>query len=147
MKKSNSSTALAGEYFVAAEIAKMGHIALITLRNTESVDILASNADGTRSVSIQVKTRSGNAHGWPLNEKVEKISSSDLFYVFVTLRGEKERPEYFIVPSEVVKTAVTKSHADWIVTPGRNGQQHNDNPLRKFDGYEPYRERWEILGL
>jgi hypothetical protein len=147
MKTSISSTALAGEYFVAAEIAKMGHIALITLRNTESVDILASNADGTRSVSIQVKTRSGNAHNWPLNEKAENISSPDLFYVFVTLRGEKERPEYFVVPSQIVAATIKRGHADWLATPGRHGQQHKDNPIRQFRDYEPYRETWKILGL
>lgn len=147
MKKSNSSTALAGEYFVAAELAKMGHIALVTLRNTKSVDIFASNADGTRSVNIQVKTQSGNAHGWPLNNKAEKISSPHLFYVFVTLRGDRERPEYFIVPSKVVAKAITKSHASWLVMPGRDGRKHKDNPLRKFDDYEQYREKWETLGL
>lgn len=147
MKKSISSTAIAGEYFVAAELAKMGHIALITLRNTEGVDILASNADGTRSVSIQVKTRRGNAHGWPLNEKAEKISSPDLFYVFVSLRGEKERPEYFIVPSLVVAKTVAKSHAAWLARPGRKGQAHKDTPMRKFEDYESYREKWSILGL
>lgn len=147
MKKSKSSTAIAGEYFVAAELAKMGHIALITLKNTERVDILASNTDGTRSVSIQVKTRRGHARGWPLNEKNENISSPDLFYVFVTLRGERERPEYFIVPSKIVAKAITKSHADWLARPGRGGQAHKDNPMRRFDDYKSYEEKWEILGL
>lgn len=143
----NSSTALAGEYFVAAELAKMGHIALITLRNTENVDILVSNNDGTRSVNIQVKTQRGNAHNWPLNEKAEKISSPNLFYAFVTLKGDKERPEYFIVPSDVVATAITKSHADWLVTPGKNGLAHKNNPMRHFDDFELYREKWELLDL
>ena len=125
----------------------MGHIALITLRNTESVDILASNDNGTRSVSIQVKTRSGKARGWPLNEKAEKIKAPNLFYVFVTLRGEKERPEYFVVPSEVVAATITREHTDWLATPGRHGQRHKDNPIRQFRDYEPYREKWNILGL
>ncbi len=56
-KQSIASTGLAGEYFVAAELSRMGHLALISLRNWENVDILASRADGTRTVSIQVKTQ------------------------------------------------------------------------------------------
>ena len=91
MNKSKSSTANAGQYFVAAELAKMGHIALITMQNTENVDILVSNAVGTRTVSIQVKTQSENGHSWPLNEKVEKVHSPSFFYVFVTLKGENDR--------------------------------------------------------
>ena len=43
---------VAGEYFVAAELSRRGYIASITLRNTRGVDILAINADATRSVSI-----------------------------------------------------------------------------------------------
>ena len=147
MRKSNSTTAVAGEYFVAAELAKRGHIALITLRNTESVDILASNSQGARSVSIQVKTRSGKAHNWPLNVKAEKISSPNLFYVFVTLRGEREKPEYFIVPSVAVARTITESHAAWLKKPGRKGQAHKDTPIRQFRAYESYRERWDLLGL
>ncbi|NLW92977.1 MAG: aspartate ammonia-lyase [Syntrophomonadaceae bacterium] len=147
MKKSNSTTAVAGEYFVAAELARRGHIALITLRNTESVDILASNAEGTRSVSIQVKTRSGKAHNWPLNVKAEKISSPNLFYVFVTLRGAQERPNYFIVPSAKVARTVAESHAAWLKRPGKKGQMHKDTPIRQFRAYESYREKWDLLGL
>jgi len=147
MTTSNSTIALAGEYFVAAELAKMGHIALITLRNTEAVDILASNANGTKSVSIQVKTQKGNAHNWPLNYKAEKISSPNLFYIFVTLGGINENPEYFIVPSRIVAKSITKSHADWLAKPGRKGQAHKDNPMRHFDDYESYRNKWELLGL
>jgi len=46
---------IAGEYFVAGELSRRGYIASITLRNTASIDILASN--GERTVNIQVKTR------------------------------------------------------------------------------------------
>lgn len=147
MNKSKSSTANAGQYFVAAELAKMGHIALITMQNTENVDILVSNAAGTRTVNIQVKTQSANGHSWPLNEKAERTHSPSFFYVFVALGSEGERPEYFIVPSKVVAEAVSKNHTEWLAQPGRNGQPHKDNPVRKFDDYQPYREQWSILGL
>ncbi|MGB2998104.1 MAG: hypothetical protein WBC59_05650, partial [Phycisphaerae bacterium] len=44
---------VSGEYFVAAELSRRGYIASITLRNTRGIDILAANADASRSVSIQ----------------------------------------------------------------------------------------------
>ena len=47
---------VAGEYLVAGELSKKGHIASITLRNTKGVDIMASNNDASNTAGIQVKT-------------------------------------------------------------------------------------------
>ena len=57
---------------MAAELSRRGYIASITLRNTRGVDILASNADATKSVGIQVKTSQASKPSWVLNEKVEQ---------------------------------------------------------------------------
>jgi len=43
-------TGVAGEYFVAAELSRRGHIASISLRNTRGIDILATNQYGSRSI-------------------------------------------------------------------------------------------------
>jgi hypothetical protein len=43
-------TGIAGEYFVAAELTRRGHVAALTLRNTRGIDVLASNADATKSM-------------------------------------------------------------------------------------------------
>lgn len=53
---SATQSGVAGEYFVAAELSRRGHIASLTLGITRGVDILVSNADATRSVGIQVKS-------------------------------------------------------------------------------------------
>lgn len=55
---------VAGEYYVAAELTMRGHIATITLRNSGGIDIIASNSDASKSVSIQVKKHS--LTGYPL---------------------------------------------------------------------------------
>jgi len=47
---------VSGEYFVAAELSRRGHIASISLRNTRGIDVLATNQAATRSITIQVKT-------------------------------------------------------------------------------------------
>ena len=47
---------VAGEYFVAAELSRRGYIASITLRNTRGIDIVVTNKDATKTVTIQCKT-------------------------------------------------------------------------------------------
>ena len=68
-KVSSILTGVSGEYFAAAELSRRGHIASITLRNTKGIDIVASSEDGSKTINIQVKTRSKNTKGWMLNKK------------------------------------------------------------------------------
>jgi hypothetical protein len=82
---SSVQTGIAGEYFVAAELSRRGFVASITLRNTRGIDILASNADATKSVGIQVKTCQGSRPDWMMNRKAEADLAENLFYVFVCL--------------------------------------------------------------
>src|SRR5437667_9761896 len=89
-------TGVAGEYFVAAELSRRGYVASITLRNTRGIDILASNADATKSVGIQVKTCRGTKPDWILNKKAEADLAQNLFYVFVCLPPADE-PVFYVV--------------------------------------------------
>ena len=59
-KLSHVLTGVAGEYFVAAELSRRGYIASITLRNTQGIDLLASDQNATRQIAIQVKTNQKN---------------------------------------------------------------------------------------
>ena len=144
----NVLTGVAGEYFVAAELSKRGYIASITLRNSKGVDILCSNSTAAKSVGIQVKTnRSSDAH-WILNKKCENYFAKNLFYVFVSLNDNQKAPNFYIVPSKVVAKAIKESHDFWLKTPGKRGQKHKDNPMRKFgDRERKYHDRWDLLGL
>src|SRR5258706_14079118 len=108
-QRSRLSTGLsgvAGEYFVAAELSRRGYVASLTLRNTRGIDILASNADATKTVGIQVKANSGKKANWLLSEKAENDMAENLFYVFVNLNGT-EAPEYYIVPRAVIAKYMT----------------------------------------
>ncbi len=59
-----------------------------------------------------------------------------------------DRPEFFIVPSRAVARYVKKNHAEWLVTPGRKGQKHNDTTMRNFrDDKGRFLEAWGNLGL
>jgi hypothetical protein len=156
MRNSKSLIGIAGAHFVAAELCQRGIIATVTSRNTEGIDILASNQQGSKSVSIQVKTsgpelRKSYSRSWILNNKAEKNFSDNLFYVFVDLKLGNEKPDCYVVPSKEVANYVTKSHSEWLKTPGRNGKKHNDNNMRLFeidDKQIPlYLNRWDNLTL
>jgi hypothetical protein len=139
---------VAGEYFVAAELSRRGYIASISLRNTRGIDILATNADSSRAITIQCKTNQQGKKAWVLNEKCEEFHSANHFYVFVVLGDPDQRPFYHIVPSEALARFIKRDHRQWIATPGRNGQPHVDNPVRRFiDPDDAYLERWDLLGL
>ena len=139
---------VAGEYFVAGELSRRGYIASISLRNTRGIDILATNAQASRSVTIQCKTSQLSQGHWILSDKCESFISENHFYVFVVLGGPLERPRYHIAPSAAVAKHVCDDHRGWLDTPGRRGQAHVDNPVRNFeDSSNEYLERWDLLGL
>src|SRR4030095_1991659 len=87
MKIPSVLAGVAGEYFVAAELSRRGHIASISLRNTRGIDIIATNKAASRSVTIQCKTNQLTRKVWILNEKSENFVSDAHFYVFVALGG------------------------------------------------------------
>lgn len=139
---------VAGEYFVAAELSRMGYIASITLRNTEGIDILAANGDGTKSVSIQVKTNGGERRKWMLNSKAENMSADQLFYVFVSLGAADNSPAYHVVPSKVVAERTATSHRAWLEGTKRDGTSRKDSSMRKFeDPTGEFLDAWDKLGL
>jgi hypothetical protein len=139
---------VAGEYFVAAELSRRGYIASITLRNTRGVDILASNETASHQVGIQVKSNRGNVRERVLSRKAEDYFAENLFYVFVNLKTDQERPSYFIVPSKHVADHVRTGHAHWLNELGKYGQPHNDSAVRKFQDRDGrFLEAWHLLKL
>lgn len=147
LKLAGVQAGIAGEYLVAAELSRRGYVASVTLRNTRGIDILASNRDATKSVGVQVKTCQGGRPVWVLKKKAEDDLAENLFYVFVCLPPEAP-PSYHIVPRKVVARYVRKRHKKWLATPGRRGQPHRDNDMRRFlDPQNKYKSRWDLLGL
>lgn len=137
----------AGQYFVAGELLRLGYIVSIPLRNNTG-GINVSNADGTKQVAIQVRASQGDKPEWVLNDKAETIYADNLFYVFVNLKGPMEWPDFYVVPSKTVADFVKMDHRRWLERPGRKGQPHKDNRVRKFrDPERKFLGRWDLLGL
>ena len=139
---------VAGEYFVAAELSIRGYLASITLRNSRGIDIIASSSNATRSVSIQVKSSSGNVPKWMLTKKSESFWTVNHFYVFVLLRDVGSRPDFYIVPSQVVAEYVATSHSQWLAGTKADGSPRKDSAIRNFrDPDQRYKEAWDLLNL
>ena len=139
---------VAGEYFVAAELSLRGYLASVTLRNSRGIDIIASSADASKSVSIQVKTSKGKAPSWILSKKSEDLFSDSHFYVFVLLKSLGTRPDFFVARSIAVAKYISTTHREWLKGSKRDGTQRQDSSMRKFDDPKgSHRERWDVLGL
>lgn len=144
---SNILGGIAGEYFVAAELSRRGHIATITLRSTRGIDILASNLDASKSVGIQVKTSRGKDASWIVGRVAEQLVEDDLYYVFVNLNNGGE-PTYRVVTSAVVAEKVRKSHRDNLSRLRRDGKPRKDSSMRIFtDRSGRYVGDWDLLDL
>lgn len=158
MKPSKSLIGIAGAHFVAAELSQLGYISTLTSRNTEGIDVLVSKPDGSKLVSIQVKTsgpglRKSYCRSWIMQEKHEGTFSNNLFYVFVDLKPNNEKPDFYIVPSIDVATYIKESHEKWLKEPSkRTGKKHNDNSMRVFEidndqVAAKYQNSWDNLGI
>ena len=150
MSKKLESTlvGVAGEYLVAGELSLRRFIASITLRNSRGIDIIASNADGSKSLSIQVKTNSDGGKSWILNKKSVEFFSKNHYYIFVALNQINERASFHIVPSKVVAEYTKNDYTNWIKGTNRDGSERKDTSIRKFNDHEnKYLEAWHLIKL
>ena len=111
-----------GEHLVAAQLSIRGFSVGLTRGGSRAVDLLASNADGSRSVAIQVKA---SVDAWDEKKRKKEKSSwvfmlstrdiqqktNQLIYVFVSLEGESaDSPDYFIVPGNIISKRLEEKY-------------------------------------
>ncbi|MBK8637702.1 MAG: aspartate ammonia-lyase [Chromatiaceae bacterium] len=139
---------VAGEYLVAGELTLRGYIASITLRNSRGIDIIASNSDGTKSASIQVKTNSKGESKWILNKKSETFFSDNHYYVLASLEALGTRPKFYIVPSKIVAEYISRTHSEWLLGYKNDGSARKDSSVRNFrDPDNLYLEAWHLIDI
>ena len=144
-KKNNISIGNSGEYFAAGELERHGFTAAVSLSNTSDFDILAIDRNNFKQFAIQVKTTSYRQKVWSLGPKNEYLEGDNIIYIFVTL-NELDTPEYHIVPSRIVAKDIREGYIKWLNTPGKKGQPHKENTIRKFtDKEDIYLNNWDCL--
>ncbi len=120
----------------SAELWQRGFVVSFTNRNVPDVDLLAASDRGRgRPVSIQVKANGpeyGYQKWWTLSAK-RPPASPDHYFVFVNLKTEWGRPDFYVVPTKVV----AKNRG----RPKRWGPWFPRDETR----LSTYRDHWEIL--
>ncbi|MGR2884390.1 hypothetical protein ABMX65_21845 [Vibrio vulnificus] len=148
-KLESNLVGVTGEYYVAAELSRRGYIASITLRNSRGIDIVASNSDASKSISVQVKTNSDGSAKWVVNRKSEGFYSANHFYIFVSLKPLSDQPPiYHVVPSEHVAKTIKVGHQNWLSGTKKDGSPRKDSTMRKFEDLDgKFVGQWQLLGL
>jgi hypothetical protein len=103
----NNLVGTAGEYYVCAELCRRGYLALLTPKNNPLFDVVAISPDGSRTVSLQVKTRSiHNKQGWKLGaDMASEEHPKGLFVVLVNLH-ESGLPDFYVYQHAVLAKRV-----------------------------------------
>ena len=141
----------AGTSLVMSKLAINEIHASCTFGNAPIVDIIACSADGTKSITIQVKTafepkrtrgrgKEKKLHHleFTLGHKAAKYNSENLFFAFVDLDqewNEIPNPTIYIIPSNFIYNY----HKDWA----------DDVSWLRFhpeiNEIEEFKENWEII--
>ena len=98
-QKQKYNLAMAGEYYVAAELHRRGIPASITYGNAKKADVVATSEDGEAAVVIEVKSTSQTK--WIVGQYLPE--SSDRVWVFVYVPKECDQPPsfYILTQSEI----------------------------------------------
>jgi hypothetical protein len=147
----------ASQFFVAGELCRRGHAAVVTLGNTPNVDILCSNSAGTRFAHIQVKTFEPGNRTCSVGLKAVKDFGPTFFWVLGGIPSvTSKRPfEYYIIPSSEMAKHVYEAHEKWLATPGKDNRIHKDGtvrivhlpPYKSFSGWDisTFLDRWDLI--
>ena len=119
-----------------------------TFGNVPSVDILVSSLDGSAQVALQVKTtmwglryrgrgneRRPYEYQWDIGWKCARLNQPNLFFALVDLKGFKELPEVFIVPSGIIATYFEAGPEGWP-----RPRYHET-----VENLSNYRENWKAI--
>ena len=157
MDKQKITRGNASQFFVAGELCRRGYAAVVTLGNTPNTDVLCSNLAGTRFVHIQVKTFVPGNRTCSVGMKSQKYFGDNFFWVLggIPLPESNKEFEYYIIPSKTMSENVVENHQIWLRTPGRKGQEHNDNSVRAVllpprihkNGWDLslHEDRWDLI--
>jgi hypothetical protein len=150
--------ASASQFFVAGELCRRGHMAVVTMGNSPTTDILCSNKDGSKCVHIQVKTFVPGTRKCAVGLKAETNPGPNFFWVLAGIpEADSTKPfEYYIIPSKVMAPNIKKCFERWKTTPGKKGKRRNQDsafravrlpPANNLNGWNvsEYKDAWKLI--
>lgn len=132
LKISNSNdlkpcTHLAGEYYVAAELSRMGLNVAMTMGNAKRVDLIIEHKNKTLPIQVKALAKKQNV-GWPLNLKTK--FNKDLVFVFVVLGSVGDLPEYYILDGGEVE---------------KHRLRYKSRGILNIYSVVSWRDRWDVI--
>ena len=122
---SKTLTAMAGEFYVAAELCRRGYVAGLTMKNFPKVDIFALNPATGRQVAIQVKTTGANKN--PSFFVPQDPGGPEMVFVFVTLSAAGY--EAYVLRANEVRALSRQARTDYLQKPHKKPLREEDQPL------------------
>lgn len=124
----------AGEYYVCAELCRMGYLALMTPKNNPLFDVIATSRDGAETVAIQVKTRSiHNKQGWKFGtDMASDKKSKGLFVVLVNLT-DSGTPDFYVYERKELVKRINAIYAVYMAKPKKDGSERKNVGFRWFN--------------
>lgn len=118
----------------------------LLLGNAPRTDILAQHPSGVH-IGVQSKASNGASFHVGASSDVPSPLGAREWFVLVSLTAPDTRPDFYVVPRNVVAAFSWSGHHNWLQTPARNGNAHRDSSIRNIRkrDLEPYRERWDDL--
>jgi len=154
----HAPTQQAGEYLVAAELARAGAICATFAANVRHFDVMASGPAGY--VPVQVKTkRSGSwqldirdfaevtiAGGMQVIGALKREPIPGLIYVFVDLKSYGA-DEFFVIGWAALRDRVVRDHRAWLATHGGRRPRNPDSThtALKSEQLGEWRGRWDLI--
>lgn len=139
----------AGEAFVTAEILRRGGYAVMFSGNMPGIDILASDAAHTRTVTVQVKTKTAGTWQTSITRgrRWDRDPTDGRFWVLVDLGPE--HPEYYVIPAWWIENDIVVAHEAYLAAHGGTRARsadstHHSIPLKRIAQWE---NRWNLLGI
>jgi len=108
----------AGEHYIAYVLSSFDYICALVREGSPTIDILASDISGKKTLSIQVKTSKsakrkrgrGEKREWhhlefTLGKNAVEHSGDNFIFCFVDLRGlnPSNTPDVYVIPSKVIR--------------------------------------------
>jgi hypothetical protein len=160
--RGNQLTKQAGEYIVAAELARRGFLATTFTGNVPAYDIVAVDDQGGHAL-VQVKAIAGESWQFTVTQFCEVVFEGprqivrrqlsapypDLICVMVQLApaDSERRDRFYILPWRELARVVTVGHADYLAKHGgvRPRQPKSLHSAVKPKALARWENRWDVI--
>ena len=132
--------AMSGEYFVAAQLQRLGVAALVTYGNAKRADVIAFTGTSDRVVVVEVKTT--RKPQWVVGKSVPIGSKKPWVFVYLP-ENIKEPPRFFVLTQSQLHAILSPLEKEYFQRyKEKHGIEYGDKPgvvnisRKLIEGYE-----------